>query len=137
MENGFRCEIVRLDADLIELDVSARNDAFAGQTRLFVASGSLEDTATQLSGFPSHPDDTRLVTLGAFGPECAGGAVSLAFSLSDHLGRAHVQVVIEADGEVAGVTETATLAWLSSWPRSISSSMSCDGWKRSRKALPS
>lgn len=110
MENGFRCEIVRVDADLIELEVAARNEAFAGRTRLFVASGSLEDTATQLSGFPSHPDDTRLLILGAFGPECAGGGVSLAFSLSDQLGRAHAQIVIEADGEVAGITETVTLA---------------------------
>lgn len=106
MELGLRCEIVRLDGDVIELDVSARNETFSGRTRLYVAVGGLEDAATQLTGFPSHPDDTRLLILGAFGPEFAGGAMSLAFSLADLLGHAHVQVVIEADGEVAGITET-------------------------------
>ena len=110
MESGFRCEIVRLDGDVIQLDVSARNASFAGRTKLYVATGSLEDAATQLTGFPNHPDDTRLLMLGAFGPECAGGGVSFAFSLSDQVGQAHVQVVIEADGEVAGITETVTLA---------------------------
>jgi hypothetical protein len=110
VEKGFRCEIAWSDAEVVEVEVCASNGAFAGRTRLYVSIGELAGAATLLEGFPAQPDDRRMLILGAFGPEYAGGAVSLAFALADDAKHARVQVVIEADGEVGGITETVTLA---------------------------
>lgn len=110
MEPGLRVEILADEADVYELLVSAANGCFAGATKLFLANGSLQDVAGQLDGFPGHPDDTRALLMGEFGPEFAGGGVSLAFALADEQGRGRVQVVVEADEEIGGITETVTLA---------------------------
>jgi hypothetical protein len=110
METGLKIEIAFGNEDVLELEVSASNGVFSGRTRPYASVGSLEDAATQLSGFPNAATDTRLLVLGGFGHEYAGGAVSLAFAQSERAGHGYVQVVIEAEDEVNGITETVTLA---------------------------
>lgn len=110
MEIEVRLEVVSQRSDVVETQVFAANGRFCGGARVYLSPGAFEDVAAQLQGFPSHPDDTRLLLLGGFGPEFAGGGMSLAFSLADEEGRGRVQVVIEGEEEVAGVTEMVTLA---------------------------
>jgi hypothetical protein len=85
------------DNDLVELEASAWNGSFTGSTCLYMGQGDLADTATVLAGFPVDREDQREVTLGAFGPKCAGGAMKLNFSCIDSAGHCQVRLVIEDD----------------------------------------
>jgi hypothetical protein len=85
------------DTDVVELKVSAWNGTFAGSTCLYMGQGDLADTATVLAGFPVGLEDQREVTLGAFGPKSAGGAMKLNFSCINGAGHCQLRLVIEAD----------------------------------------
>ena len=85
------------DTDVVELKVSAWNGTFAGSTRLYVGQGDLADTASLLAGFPVGLKDRREVTLGAFGPRSAGGALNLTFSCIDGAGHCQLHLMVEAD----------------------------------------
>ncbi len=85
------------DADVVELEVSAWNGAFAGLTRLYIGQGVLADTATLLAGFPVGLEDRRDVAFGAFGPKFASGAMNLNFSCIDGAVHCQLHLIIEAD----------------------------------------
>ena len=83
--------------DVVELTVSAWNGRFGGSTRVWVAQGGLADAATLLADFPVSLEDKREVTFGAFGPESAGGAMTLQFACIDGAGHCQLHVTMEAD----------------------------------------
>lgn len=84
------------DVDLVELEVFAWNGSFGGSTCLYIGQGELAETAALLAGFPVGLQDRRDVTFGKFGPEFAGGAMSLNFSCIDGAGHCQLNVSIEA-----------------------------------------
>ena len=95
-------DVVRLayryhDVDVVELNVSAWNGSFGGSTCLYVGQGDLADAAALLARFPINVEDKREVTLGAFGPNSAGGAMALQFSCRDGAGHCQLHITIEAD----------------------------------------
>src|SRR6185312_7221671 len=100
MDRCVRLAYCYHDVDIVELRVSAWNGSFGGATRLYLAQGELADTATLLAGFPVDVKDKREVTLGAFGPDCAGGAMALRFFCRDRSGHCRLHITIEADFEV-------------------------------------
>jgi hypothetical protein len=110
MERAVRLSYCYHDIDVVELDASAWNGSFGGSTRLWVAQGKLSEIADSLVGFPANSCDTRGVTLGAFGPEFAGGAMYLGFSCIDSAGHCKVEINVEADFNREPTTERAELA---------------------------
>ena len=85
------------DFDAVELKVSAWNGSFGGSTSVWVGQGNLANAATLLAGFPVSLEDKREVTFGAFGPESAGGAMTLQFACIDGVGHCRLHVTMEAD----------------------------------------
>jgi hypothetical protein len=71
-----------------------------GSTCLYVAQGELADIASLLAGFPVNVKDQREVTLGAFGPNSAGGGMALRFSCRDGAGHCQLHITTESDYEL-------------------------------------
>jgi len=94
---ALRIEVVWSDEDVAEVRVSAFNGRFAGQVDAYVARGRLTQVATDLEGFPRKAGDSRNVIIGAFGPECAGGAARLRFLCVDPAGHARFDAELEAE----------------------------------------
>lgn len=84
------------DTDIIEVAIATWNGGFGGSTRLYVSHGELQNMADLLDGFPISVKDCREVTLGAFGPEFAGGALELHLSCCDAAGHSCLLVAVEA-----------------------------------------
>jgi hypothetical protein len=97
MEIGFRFEVRWSDADVFDIRISAWNGAFGGSAAVYVPIGGLAEAATKVEGFPRHPLDKRELRFGAFGPEWAGGAVSMVFYCKDAAGHALVEARIESE----------------------------------------
>ncbi len=97
MDIGFQFEVTYKDKDLMKVRVSAWNGTFGGTAVAYLGIGQLEEFAATLEGFPRSPSDTREITLGAFGPEWAGGGVSMQFYCADRAGHAYVESKIESD----------------------------------------
>jgi hypothetical protein len=97
MEIGFRFEVRWSDADVFDVRISGWNGAFGGLTSVYVSIGGLAEAAAKLEGFPIHPTDKRELQFGAFGPEWAGGAVSMAFYCKNSAGHALVEARIESE----------------------------------------
>ena len=74
---GIEFEVVWLDQDVVEYQVTCSNGPFGGATRMYLAHDDLSNTAQILSGFPSDIKDTRDVQLGAFEPNAAGGGIHM------------------------------------------------------------
>jgi hypothetical protein len=87
------------DVDVVQLNVFAWNGSFGGSTCLWVAQGELGETADLLAGFPANPKDMRELSFGAFGPEFAGGAMSLKFFCVDLAGHCKLHLRMESDHE--------------------------------------
>jgi hypothetical protein len=85
------------DDDIVEFEVSAWNGSFGGSTCLYIGQGELADVADRLTGFPSHLQDNREISLGAFGTEFAGGAAKIQFSCNGGAGHCELGLTIEAD----------------------------------------
>jgi hypothetical protein len=64
---------------------------------VYVAIGGLAEIAAKIEGFPREPSDSREIQFGAFGPEWAGGAVSMQFYCKDAAGHALIEARIESD----------------------------------------
>jgi hypothetical protein len=109
MDIGFRFEVIYKAEDLIEVRISAWNGVFGGTADVYLEIGRLEEIAARLQGFPSHPSDTREVVLGAFGPEFAGGGVSMRFHCADRSGHAYVESRIESGEKRGRSTDSAFL----------------------------
>jgi hypothetical protein len=106
----LRLKVIWRDVDVINLRVSAANDRFAGQTRLYTTSAELARMASELAGFPRSAGDQRVFKLGAGD---TSNAVSLAFHSTDSLGHAVVTVSLldrEEMGESAVVVASAEAA---------------------------
>ena len=101
MNRGFQFDLRWHDADVVEVGIAAWNGAFAGATDVYVAIGGLREVAEKLEGFPRSPADEREVIFGRFGPEWAGGAVSMRFYCVDAAGHAYVESRMESDVQVA------------------------------------
>ncbi|HET7215933.1 MAG TPA: hypothetical protein VFL79_20245 [Terriglobia bacterium] len=95
---GIEFDVIGKETDLLKVRISAWNGAFGGAADVYTGIGGLEEAAKRLKGFPQHPADTREVTLGAFGPEWAGGGVRMRFYCLDASGHAHLELDIESEG---------------------------------------
>ena len=96
MDTGFQFEIIWSDDDVFEVRAAAWNGKFGGTADVYVHVGGLAEIAVKLEGFPRQPSDTREIQFGAFGPEWAGGAVSMRFYCKDAAGHAVVEAEIES-----------------------------------------
>jgi hypothetical protein len=110
MENGIEFRVIYEDTDMLELRVSAWNGAFGGHANVYVRLGHVEDVAAKLRGFPETPHDSREVSFGAFGPQSAGGGVSLRFYCIDGAAHAFVASRLESGEMIAGVLQSVLLA---------------------------
>ncbi len=64
---------------------------------MYVPIGGLSEAAKKLEGFPRLTSDNRVLQFGEFGPELAGGAVSLRFYCKGAAGRTFVEARVESD----------------------------------------
>lgn len=108
METGFQFDVLFRDSDLLKVRVSAWNGAFGGASDVYVGIGALTEIANKLQGFPQSTSDAREVMWGTFGPETAGGGVSMRFYCIDGSGHAYVESKIESDQDAAGTVQSAT-----------------------------
>jgi hypothetical protein len=107
---GIEFEVVWFDQDVIEYEVRCSNGSFCGRAKMYLAHDSLSKAADTLSGFPSHPEDSRSVQFGASGPSNAGGGIHMSFYCVDSAGHAVVVVKLRADGcKDVGEAESACL----------------------------
>jgi len=109
MEVGFVLERIYEDRDVLELRVSGWNGAFGGVADVYVGIGRLGEVATILHGFPSAVKDNREFTLGVFGGEFAGGALSMRFYCRDSSAHVVVESRIESSCESEGTRQSAVL----------------------------
>lgn len=110
MDIGFQFEVIYKDSDLLQIRISAWNGAFGGAADVYVGIGVLEETAAKLKGFPNNPADSREVTLGAFGPQSAGGGVNMRFYCVDASGHAYVEARMESDTLPEKPVQSVTLS---------------------------
>ena len=94
---GIEITYLYHDADVIEIRVVAQNSGFRGSADAYVGTGGLIEAAKVIEGFPANSQDTREVTLGAFGHNFAGGAVLLEFFCKDGAGHSTIRVTVESD----------------------------------------
>ncbi len=107
MDTGFHFQFMWSDEDVLQLRVRASNGGFGGTTDVYVPIGGLVEAARTLEGFPRSPSDTRELEFGEFGPEMAGGAISLRFYCTGAAGRAFVEATVESDHGEMKRAETA------------------------------
>ena len=100
MENGINLEVVWFDEieDLVEVVFRCSNGYFSGQAEIYVSCDGLSKLADAISGFPSHPGDSRDFELGTFNPDYADGGARLHFFCKDSAGHAVVEVKLRGDG---------------------------------------
>jgi len=110
MDIGFQFEVIYKDRDFLEVRVSAWNGTFGGMADVYVGIGRLEETAETLKGFPNRLSDTREITLGGFGPDSAGGAVSMRFYCRDASGHAYIESRIESDSSSGKPMQSVSLS---------------------------
>lgn len=109
MYKGFEFDVKWHDSDVLEVGIAAWNGGFGGTADVYVAIGGLGEMAEKLKGFPRGVTDSREVVLGAFGPEWAGGAVSMRFHCVDGAGHTYVESRIESKSQKAGITQSVLL----------------------------
>jgi hypothetical protein len=95
---GIEFEVVWLDQDVIEYQVTCSNGPFRGATRMYLAHDDLSKAAETLSGFPSSIKDSRDLKLGAIEPSIAGGGIHMSFRCVDSVGHGVAVVRLRADG---------------------------------------
>jgi hypothetical protein len=110
MDIGFQFEVIYKDADLLEVRIAAWNGSFGGVANVYLDISKLEEAATALKGFPVRSSDVREVTFGAFGPQSAGGGVTMRYYCVDSAGHAFVDSRIEAGSNQSNPTEYVTLS---------------------------
>jgi hypothetical protein len=107
---GIEFEVVWFDLDVIEYRVTCSNGSFSGATKMYTAPNDLAETADTLSGFPSRVEDSRIIKLGAFEPENAGGGIEMAFRCLDSAGHGLVVASLRDDGcEAMGEPQSVCL----------------------------
>jgi len=103
---GLQFEIIYKDVHLLEIRISAWNGSFGGSANVYVGLDQLTEVAEKLQRFPLSPSDVRELTLGAFGPESAGGAVSMRFYCGDRAGHTYVDSKIESACDPVGKAQS-------------------------------
>jgi hypothetical protein len=99
MTAELRIEPVWHDQDLVEVKVTASNEAFSGAACVYIGLDGLRAAADELAGFPSRPNDRRRIDWGQTGL----GMASLDFVTADALGHCHVIVELRT-GDQCGDT---------------------------------
>jgi hypothetical protein len=74
---GITVTAVWHDEDAIEVLLEASSQHFSGAIRAYSSPEGLQAAVASIAGFPTAREDSRVVLLGAFGPEWAGGAARL------------------------------------------------------------
>ena len=99
MENGINLKVIWFDEieDLVEVLFRCSNGYFSGQAEIYVSCDCLSKLADVISGFPSHPSDSRDFELGTFNPDHADGGARLHFFCKDSAGHAVVEVKLRGD----------------------------------------
>ena len=93
---GLQFKIIYKDVHLLEVQISAWNGSFGGLADVYVGLEQLTEASKKLQRFPLNPSDVRELTLGGFGPESAGGGVSMRFYCGDRVGHTYVDSKIES-----------------------------------------
>jgi len=97
MSVQLRIEIVDPDLDYLGIEVTARNDRFAGSARIYAQLDDLNNLAATLKAFPSNPGDQRTYTIGTTDEGCAGGYCNLRFYCKDGAGHIAINVIFSDD----------------------------------------
>jgi hypothetical protein len=104
--NGLSLEVLELD-EVLRLRVVVADGAFAGCTEVLENQDVLHELAVAIRGFPASASDRREITLGAFGPQSAGGAVRLVLLAQGLAARAVLEAEVEEEPTAGGVPRTA------------------------------
>ncbi len=98
MENGINIKVIYFDQEAIEVVLACSNGYFSGQAEIYLSHDGLSKFADALNGFPSSPNDSREIRLGALDESYADGGVLLNFRCRDSLGHAVVEIKLRGDG---------------------------------------
>lgn len=102
MTCGIAIRTVWTDDDLHELRVSAGNGTFAGAANVYVTHEEFDQIAQAIEGFPGSIRDRRVVELGTFDRNIAGGGVRLTLHCVDGIGHAALEVEICSKSSIQG-----------------------------------
>jgi hypothetical protein len=105
----LQLDVVYVDEDLFELEVSACNGGFAGHAHVFAERNEPEKIAAALEGFPRHIRDERALEIGTFGPKFAGGEVHMKLYCADAAGHAVVELRLASDSTSAQRTQSVVI----------------------------
>jgi len=109
-KGGIEVEVFWCDQHMVEYQFRCSNGRFSGVAEIYLNHGDLSNMADSLSGFPSHPKDSRDIELGAFDPNHADGGIRLHFYCLDSVAHAAVDVRLRGDAcEALGEVESAAL----------------------------
>jgi hypothetical protein len=106
---GIEIEVIWFDTDVIEILCRCSNGYFSGQAEIYLSHDKLSEMADALSGFPSHPNDSRGFEFGTFNPNHADGGVRMYFRCLDSVGHGEAEVKLRGDG-CKGMGETESVA---------------------------
>jgi len=104
---GFQFQLLWYDDQVLQLRITGWNGEFGGAADVYVGVGGLAEAAAKLEGFPIKISDFRHIEFGGFGPQAAGGAISMHFSCKDGAGHALVEATIESDYAGASTAQSA------------------------------
>lgn len=94
---GVEVRINWLDIYMVSLRVRAANGRFAGEVELYAAHDVFARLADTFRGFPRSTKDSRMLELGAFHPEYAGGGARFVLRCIDNLGSAVLEIYLRSD----------------------------------------
>lgn len=97
--NGIAVEIAWFDEDVVELRISGSNGLFSGSTQVYAGRDALGKLGGWAKGFPSNPDERRLIELGTFDPGFAGGGARLGLRCTDGAGHVALDVLLATQVE--------------------------------------
>lgn len=106
---GLTLEVIWFDDDVLELLVIAESSHFRAAVQAYCGHGHLSDIADSIVDFPASIHDRRQFTLGAFGPNYAGGAASVDLIVQDNAGHCGALVQLEADHRAGTPVESAVV----------------------------
>jgi len=98
-EPGLRVQVVWFDEDVLDLEISASNGLFSGQTRVYTGREGIKELARLVKGFPQSPDERRLIEIGTFDPGFAGGGARLGLRCTDRAGHVALDVLLATQVE--------------------------------------
>ncbi len=102
--------MIWLDEDVVQLQINASCDGFAGTTLVFVEHDQVRLLADLFYGFPTSTNDPRYVELGTFERAYTGGGARIELSCLDDLGHAQAGVHVQREpDEPDGIAQEATI----------------------------